>query len=122
MSLLGMSRITLKNLFSRPATRRYPKERREPFPIARGEIAIDIETCILCGLCARRCPDQALAVSKPERSWEIDHLRCILCGLCVRVCPVHCLTQRRVSHPPVVSRDKFKFVQAPKEKKTTDKR
>ena len=120
MPILGMSFITMKNLFSRPATRRYPAVKREPFPGARGEIVIDIEKCILCGLCARRCPDQALAVSKPERSWEIDHQRCILCGLCVQVCPTHCLSQEPLSHPPSLSREKFKFVQAPKEKGAVD--
>jgi ech hydrogenase subunit F len=110
MSVFGMVSIVLKHLFSRPATRPYPAVKRAPFELDRGEIAIDIGTCILCGLCARVCPDQALAVGRPERSWEIDHLRCILCGLCVQVCPVHCLTQLKVAHAPLTSREKFKFI------------
>jgi formate hydrogenlyase subunit 6/NADH:ubiquinone oxidoreductase subunit I len=112
MSPPGMSFITLKNLFSRPATRPYPRLRRPPFALDRGEIANDIGVCILCGICARVCPDQALAVSKSERSWEIDHLRCILCGLCVEVCPVRSLTQRKAAHGPLTGREKFKLIKA----------
>jgi ech hydrogenase subunit F len=115
MSLFGMAFIILKNLLSRPATRPYPRLRRAPFALDRGEITNDIGVCILCGICARVCPDQALAVSKPERSWEIDHLRCILCGLCVQVCPVHSLTQRKAAHAPLTSREKFKLIRQPKD-------
>jgi ech hydrogenase subunit F len=114
MGILGMSRIVLKNLFLRPATRRYPQTVRPPFAVTRGEIKIDIDACIFCGLCSRRCPAQALAVSKPEKSWEIDPLRCVMCRLCIDVCPKRCLRDERRAHVPVLVRGKHKHVQAPK--------
>lgn len=77
---------SLRNLVSRPATRRYPSELREPFPGARGTLEFDLETCVLCGLCVRRCPTVALTCDREERLFAIEQLRCIACGVCVDVC------------------------------------
>jgi ech hydrogenase subunit F len=119
MALLGMSFTVIKNLFSRPATYRYPKTKREGFDQTRGEIKINIDKCIFCGLCSRRCPAQALVVIKPDRSWEIDPLRCVMC-LCVEVCPTKCLSQEKLAHVPVTVREKHKHVQPPKAEATAD--
>jgi len=122
MSLLGMSRTVLGNLFSRPATRRYPSPRREPhgFPGSRGKLAIDIDSCIFCSACVKRCPTQALIVKKPDREWSIDRLRCCTCNACVEVCPVSCLTMQTSYTPPTVTRDKDVFVQPPKPEAPAD--
>lgn len=114
MSLLRMSARTLKNLFTRPATRRFPAVVREPFALSRGEIKIEINNCIFCGMCSRRCPSQALSVKKEELSWEIDHLRCVVCRHCVDICPKKCLTQEHLAHEPVVEHFLEKLVQSPK--------
>ena len=116
MSILSFSLRVMRSLFSRPATRRYPPVRRAPFAGSRGEIKIEIGECIFCGLCARRCPAQALAVDKPGRSWEIDPFRCVMCRLCVEVCPTTCLSQEPLAHPPLLRREKHKHVQAAGEK------
>ena len=42
-------------------------------------------SCISCGLCAARCPVQAIPVSNPSST---DQSRCILCMRCISVCPV----------------------------------
>ena len=42
-------------------------------------------SCISCGLCAARCPVQAIPVSNPSST---DQARCILCMRCISVCPV----------------------------------
>ena len=62
--------MTLRSLFSKPATVQYPFEKREPYPAMRGHVVNDIDECILCGLCTRACPVQALAVNRKE---YVDH-------------------------------------------------
>ena len=54
--------VTLKTLFSRPATINYPIEKEVPVPRARGVIALDIEACTVCMLCARECPDWCIYI------------------------------------------------------------
>ena len=79
--------MTLRSLFSKPATVQYPFEKREPYPAMRGHVVNDIDECILCGLCTRACPVQALAVNRKEGTWTINPYRCIQCGYCIRECP-----------------------------------
>jgi formate hydrogenlyase subunit 6/NADH:ubiquinone oxidoreductase subunit I len=92
MEFLPMAGIAIKNLFSRPATRLYPKVVRPPFAGNRGHIEIDFSACILCGMCARRCPAHAIAVDRAKGEWKIDRLSCVICAGCVAVCPKKCLS------------------------------
>jgi ech hydrogenase subunit F len=116
MAVFGMTRTVIRNLFSRPATRRYPKPVREPHRTerSRGRIAIDIDACIFCSACAKRCPTDALVVSKPDREWTIDRLRCCTCNACVEVCPKKCLVMENRYSPPTTTRDRDVFRQPPK--------
>lgn len=82
----------LRNLTGKPATRPYPTQRREPIPGNRGSLQIDPAVCIYCGICSKRCPAQALAVTREPKTWTVDPYRCILCGYCVEVCPKKCLS------------------------------
>ena len=83
---LPMVPRALRNLVSKPATRRYPAEIRPRFDGARGTVEFDVETCNFCMLCARRCPAAAITVSREDRHWAIEQLTCIACGVCVDVC------------------------------------
>ena len=86
---LPMATTAIKNFFSRPATRIEPS----PLPErARGRLAFDVESCVFCGLCARRCPSVAIEVVKAEKRVSIQHLSCVLCGVCVEACSRHSLT------------------------------
>ncbi len=99
MASLNMLTSALKNLFSKPACLMYPVVPRIFVKGARGKLEIDIATCIYCGICQRKCPTQAIVVTriKPAKpgeplpvdksSWELNPLRCVSCGACVEVCP-----------------------------------
>jgi ech hydrogenase subunit F len=77
---------TLRNLVSRPATRLYPIEIREPFAGARGTLEYDLDSCVFCGLCAKRCPAAAITCIREDKFFAIEQLTCIACGVCVDVC------------------------------------
>lgn len=104
--LKGMA-TTISHLFKRPATLRYPDEKREFSTIYRGEHVLKrdekgAERCTACGLCALACPAEAITMVAAERlpnekhlyreekyaaTYEINMLRCIYCGLCEDACP-----------------------------------
>lgn len=82
----------LKNLFSKPATTSYPFETREYPERSRGHVEIDIENCIMCGMCMRSCPPGAIEVKREEKTWTINRFDCVQCGYCVEKCPKKCLS------------------------------
>ncbi|MFW5722336.1 MAG: 4Fe-4S dicluster domain-containing protein, partial [Desulfohalobiaceae bacterium] len=57
-----MTSNLIRNLLRRKATRDYPARPREPFPDSRGELYNEIDKCIFCGLCQRKCPSQCIPV------------------------------------------------------------
>ncbi|MFZ5764413.1 MAG: 4Fe-4S binding protein [Thermodesulfobacteriota bacterium] len=89
-----MTPLVLKNLFTRPATRPYPREERPPFSGARGRLVNTASTCILCGMCARVCPSHCITVRRRDGMWEYDPFACVYCGLCAENCPTGSLLQR----------------------------
>jgi ech hydrogenase subunit F len=101
-SIFTLAKTVFKWLFSKPATLMYPVVPRDFFDKTRGHIDNDIQKCILCGLCERRCPAQALKVSKEKKTWEIDYARCIICNFCVEVCPVRSLRTEKTYSPSYV--------------------
>jgi ech hydrogenase subunit F len=110
MSHLAFARTIVGNLFSKPATRLYPFVKREPIVGSRGAVAIELEKCIMCGICQKRCPADAIVVNRAERVWAIDRMRCIWCGACVDACPKDCLSLLPTYTPPSTSKsiDSFK--------------
>lgn len=103
----------MNNLVTRPATRKYPYEKRPSFNRARGHIEIDIDKCIFCGMCSRKCPSNALTVNKAEKSWEIDPFKCIICNECVAVCPKKCILGCEDYNTSALVKEKRKYVQQP---------
>jgi len=99
----------VKTLKDGPQTTRYPHEREEVAPRARGVIALHEENCTSCMLCARECPDWCIFIEahkylapprreggKPRQKneldrFDIDFSLCMYCGICVEVCPFDAL-------------------------------
>jgi NADH-quinone oxidoreductase subunit I len=99
--------ITIKHLFRRKATVRYPEVKRYISAVWRGQHVLKrdehgAERCTACGLCAVACPAEAITMTAAERKkgeeglyreekyasvYEINMLRCIFCGLCEEACP-----------------------------------
>lgn len=101
----------LKNVFSKPATRMYPMEKRETYKDVRGQIGIEIDNCIFCGICSKKCPSNAISVNKNDKSWEIDHYKCIICNVCKEVCPKKCILSSEAYRPSSYSKESSKHVQ-----------
>jgi ech hydrogenase subunit F len=89
--MLDFIPVVLKNFFSKPATRNYPFVKRVPYDKQKGHIGIDIDACVFCGMCARKCPVSAIKVDRAQRTWSIDRFTCIMCGACSESCPKKCL-------------------------------
>ena len=99
--------ITIKHLFTRKVTIKYPEQVRPMSPVYRGQHMLmrdeeGRERCTACGLCALSCPAEAITMKAEERKpdekhlyreekyasiYEINMLRCIFCGLCEEACP-----------------------------------
>ena len=96
---LPMLLRTLRNLFSRPVTRPYPFEVRPHPEGARGRVDLDLEVCVFCGICARKCPCGAITVSREAGTFELEPLRCVSCGACVEGCNKHSLSLNQAALP-----------------------
>lgn len=99
--------ITISHLFKKPATIKYPEQKRDITPVYRGLHVLKRddqgrENCTACGLCAVSCPAEAITIEAAERQkgeehlykeekyaavYEINMLRCIFCGICEEACP-----------------------------------
>jgi len=53
---------------------------------ARGHIEFDMEKCIFCSLCAKRCPADAITVDRKGKTLTFAPLRCIVCEACMEGC------------------------------------
>jgi energy-converting hydrogenase A subunit Q len=54
-----------------------------------GEIVTDVDACMACGVCVKKCPADALKLVKDEV--VVDSDKCILCGECDVICPVNAI-------------------------------
>ena len=116
MNIMTFTKTVMHNLFSKPATRPYPRQPRSFPERTRGHIAVDVDTCIFCGLCSKKCPTGAITVNRDEKTWSIDRFGCIQCGYCVESCNKHSLSMLQDYTKPGAAKKTDVFVQQPKEK------
>ena len=50
------------------------------------DFKIDENTCKGCGICAKKCPADAITGEK-KKPYNIDTAKCIKCGACIEACP-----------------------------------
>ena len=54
---------------------------------ASGQIHVDPQRCVDCGLCSSVCPSGALRCSAPTWQLQFDAQRCLVCEQCIPTCP-----------------------------------
>jgi NADH-quinone oxidoreductase subunit I len=97
--------ITLGNVFKKPRTVVYPKERIIIPEGSRGAIHIKLDLdsldiiCNGCGRCSKICPARCIEISKVVdentriilKDFIIDISKCIFCGNCVEFCEINAI-------------------------------
>ena len=91
------------------ATVQFPKTKMPIPEVARYQLDVTIEDCIVCDLCAKACPVDCIdivSIKSPElightsdgsakrlyaEKFDIDMAKCMYCGLCTVVCPTECI-------------------------------
>jgi NAD(P)H-quinone oxidoreductase subunit I len=96
MRLATMLRDVVRALVRRPATQRYPSERRPRAERFRGALTFDPSRCTGCCLCEKDCPANAIELIMVDRAnkrfvltYDMD--RCAYCAQCVQSCRFGCL-------------------------------
>ncbi len=86
----------VRSLFSKPATEKYPFEKRPAPERLRGKLYWDPAKCTGCQLCVKDCPSEAIELIVLDKvnkrfvmRYHID--RCTYCGQCVENCRLECL-------------------------------
>ena len=70
----------------------------------------DEEKCIKCGLCAKRCPINAIEFIEDEKKIIFKENRCMGCGVCVYKCPTGAIVMKQLGEPADVSKTQMDFV------------
>jgi len=80
---------------SAPAVKAEPEKAAAPAaaiqPRDDGKPVSDPSKCVYCGICAKKCPMQAITVDRASKTWTLDEDACIACGTCAECCPKKCI-------------------------------
>ncbi|AFY54809.1 NADH:ubiquinone oxidoreductase chain I-like protein [Rivularia sp. PCC 7116] len=68
------------------------REQNIAVSLSLGEIVIDEESCVHCGLCTGVCPTQALTLNPQSFKLTFTRSRCIVCEQCIPTCPVNAIS------------------------------
>lgn len=64
---------------------------------------VDKKLCVGCGLCSKKCPMQAVAITQGKA--QINRHHCIVCGQCRQACPRKAITYTNGMHREVAKND-----------------
>ena len=59
---------------------------------APGEIRIDPDLCVDCGICSSVCPSGALHYTPATQRLQFETSRCLVCEQCIPSCPLEAIT------------------------------
>lgn len=119
MATFKIGKVVLGSLFKKPSTKitaSQPIITKDWKERTRGHVEIDVDECILCGMCMRKCPANAITVDRAGSSWEIQRMQCIQCNCCVEACPKKCLSMAPEYTEPGTEKVVSKFDIPQKEK------
>ena len=116
MGAFKLGKMTFGSLFKQPETIQYPLQTKPQPRGLKGHIVIDVDDCILCGMCDRSCTTDCITVDKAARTWSINAFGCVQCGYCTTVCPKKCLHMDPNYHPASVEITSDTFVVPVQEK------
>jgi ferredoxin len=60
--------------------------------LATGQIIIDDQICVDCGLCTGVCPTEALTLDPKSYQLRFQQQRCVVCEQCIPTCPVQAIS------------------------------
>jgi ech hydrogenase subunit F len=113
-TLLVMLKTSIRSLFCGSACKMYPLREATVYERTRGHIVIEASKCIVCTLCAVRCPTGAILVDRDKYVWMIDRFKCILCGNCVEACKANALRMDQHYAGPVVRKGTEQYTVTPR--------
>lgn len=91
-------------------TVQFPQQKMPIPEVARYQLDVEIDDCIVCDLCAKACPVDCIDIEAIKATevigktsdgsvkrlyaakFDIDMAKCMYCGLCTVVCPTECIT------------------------------
>lgn len=103
--------LTIVPGYFAPGTEKVSETFQKPMPEVPLKPRADLEKCKFCTLCAKKCPQGAIAVDRAAKSWTLEGSKCVSCGLCKDNCHFNAIEMapEEVSHVPVADLSKCKF-------------
>ena len=99
--LLKGMRVTFKTFFHKKETLQYPETKLTmPARFRGGELDLNTEKCIACGLCKMACPNHVIEITTGMDEAKKRYLKsyvyhsglCLYCNFCVEACPTKAIS------------------------------
>jgi NADH-quinone oxidoreductase subunit I len=111
-----LAKKALDQVFSKPATGKYPFVKPKLAENFRGQPEFDFSTCIGCGLCSRDCPAKAIEMVSTDgkKLPQLNLSKCVFCYQCAETCPKKAI--KTSESYELATTDKSTLVVKPKQK------